>query len=457
MGLDDTDGSPTKSWIEALGDKNPFWQMAFGKRPAEELFNLSKDPDCLINLAADPANEAKTSALREKLMTELKKQNDPRVLGQGKVFDHYDSPYNTRKPAKQKDKASAAEKVEINVKKQFGVSQVGIRQAIELAKEHFKKSPDQIVEIIIDAGEYDLLATQSGNGIIDLSGICPGAKGRLVIRGAGQDKTTLYFPKGWNWLYGEEVYRTSFIGIHMTTREMTVSQGHVVSVGSKFVTLDIQSGFPTPEAIWDKSFDHGRYLKQFTNSRTDPRMIESGNEKCAWTDAVHISGSLWQMRLSSKIPPPYKTGDLIAIKSKSTGNTYFFSKGSDFAFIDCKWTQISRGVFRHGFGNITISGCTIQRIPPIEGQTPCLSTPDGGPQIGQLKDPPITGNLVENCNFVATGDDAIAFFNASGVARNNFVTDSFASGINRENSFGIVLEANTVIRCDITNQIGKRE
>ena len=348
-------------------------------------------------------------------------------------------------------------KIEINVKSQFGVSQKGISQALELAKEHLKKTPDQVVEIIIDPGEYDLLETQGGQGIIDISSVCPGEKGRLIIRGAGQDKTTLYFPKGRNWLYGKDVYRTSFIGLHMTTREMTVSQGHVVSAGPNSVTLDIQKGFPTPEAIWDKTFDHGRYLKRFTDSRTDPQMIEADNDQYPWTDAVHISGAIWEMKSNSKIAPPYRKGDFVAIKSKSSGNTYFFSKGSDFAFIDCKWTQISRGVFRHGFGNITVSGCAIERMPSIEGQTPCLSTPDGGPQIGQLKDPPVSGNVVENCRFIATGDDAIAFFNASGVARNNFISDSFASGINRENSFGVFLEKNTVIRCDVTNQIGKRE
>lgn len=351
----------------------------------------------------------------------------------------------------------AACRIEINVKSQFGVSQKGISQALELAKEQLKKTPDQVVEIIIDPGEYELLKTQGGEGIIDVSSVCPGEKGRLIIRGAGMDKTTLYFPRGCNWLYGKDVYRTSFIGLHMTTREMTVSQGHVVSVGPKSVTLDIQKGFPSPDAIWDKTFDHGRYLKRFTDSRTDPQMIESDNDRYPWTDAVHLSRSIWEMKSNSKIAPPYRKGDLVAIKSKSTGNTYFFSKGSDFAFIDCKWTQISRGVFRHGFGNITVSGCAIERMPPIEGQTPCLSTPDGGPQIGQLKDPPISGKVVENCRFIATGDDAIAFFNASGIAKKNFISDSFASGINRENSFGVLLEENTVIRCDVTNQVGKRE
>ncbi len=39
-----------------------------------------------------PAFAEKLTNLRETLMSELKKQNDPRVLGQGDVFDQYLSP-----------------------------------------------------------------------------------------------------------------------------------------------------------------------------------------------------------------------------------------------------------------------------------------------------------------------------------------------------------------------------
>jgi N-sulfoglucosamine sulfohydrolase len=46
----------------------------------------------VVNLAADPAFAGKLAALRETLMSELTKQNDPRALGQGDVFDQYLSP-----------------------------------------------------------------------------------------------------------------------------------------------------------------------------------------------------------------------------------------------------------------------------------------------------------------------------------------------------------------------------
>lgn len=92
LGLVDTDDSPTKSLIDALGEKDPFWQLSYGKRPEVELFDLSKDPDCIDNLANDEAYAPKLAALSEKLLAELKKQQDPRVLGKSDVFDNYKSP-----------------------------------------------------------------------------------------------------------------------------------------------------------------------------------------------------------------------------------------------------------------------------------------------------------------------------------------------------------------------------
>ncbi len=89
LGLKDTDKGPAMNFMESLGDQNIFWQNAFGKRPAEELFDLSKDPDCLNNLAENPEYKKNLAALRKQLTAELIKQNDPRILGQGDVFDHY--------------------------------------------------------------------------------------------------------------------------------------------------------------------------------------------------------------------------------------------------------------------------------------------------------------------------------------------------------------------------------
>jgi N-sulfoglucosamine sulfohydrolase len=89
LGLKDTDKGETRKFIEGLGEPNRYWQLAFGKRPSEELYDVATDPDCLSDLVAKSEHQPQLARLREKLMTELKKQNDPRMLGQGDVFDNY--------------------------------------------------------------------------------------------------------------------------------------------------------------------------------------------------------------------------------------------------------------------------------------------------------------------------------------------------------------------------------
>lgn len=92
LGLKDTDASPSKTLIAERGASDPFWQHAYGKRPAEQLFDLGKDPDCVTNLAGQPAYAANLSSLRAQLISELKRQEDPRALGRGDRFDQYPSP-----------------------------------------------------------------------------------------------------------------------------------------------------------------------------------------------------------------------------------------------------------------------------------------------------------------------------------------------------------------------------
>jgi arylsulfatase A-like enzyme len=87
-----TDGSPTKTLILAqnrLGLNHWLWELNFGRRPAEELYDRRRDPDCLYNLAADPKFAAQREAFSRQLMTELASQRDPRVEGRGEMFDRY--------------------------------------------------------------------------------------------------------------------------------------------------------------------------------------------------------------------------------------------------------------------------------------------------------------------------------------------------------------------------------
>lgn len=67
-----------------------FWQMSFGFRPAEEMYDLSRDVDCINNLAYQTEHQAAQRAMKEQLIARLKEQGDPRMSGNGKVFDDYE-------------------------------------------------------------------------------------------------------------------------------------------------------------------------------------------------------------------------------------------------------------------------------------------------------------------------------------------------------------------------------
>lgn len=94
-GYKDTDDSPTKSSVlAAYQNKTNIkpWQFSFGKKPAEELYQLDKDPYSIHNLASDPAFASIKQQLKLQLEKELISQEDPRALGNGTIFDKY--PYS---------------------------------------------------------------------------------------------------------------------------------------------------------------------------------------------------------------------------------------------------------------------------------------------------------------------------------------------------------------------------
>ncbi len=83
----DCDNSPTKQYIIANLDKDAEhrqkYELAFGKRPEFELYDLRVDPDQLHNIA-DASKYADTvRQLSEQLHAELLTTNDPRALGKG--------------------------------------------------------------------------------------------------------------------------------------------------------------------------------------------------------------------------------------------------------------------------------------------------------------------------------------------------------------------------------------
>jgi uncharacterized sulfatase len=61
----------------------------FDKRPAEELFDIVKDPGCLTNLAAAAEFDDVRKKLGARLEAYLEETGDPRLRGNGDVWETY--------------------------------------------------------------------------------------------------------------------------------------------------------------------------------------------------------------------------------------------------------------------------------------------------------------------------------------------------------------------------------
>jgi arylsulfatase A-like enzyme len=93
IGYLDIDGSPTKSEILRLfrsGENNFYWQLSMGKRESnEEFFNIKNDAECMVNLADNSEyNELKVE-MKTRMETMLREQKDPRMFGNGDIFNTY--------------------------------------------------------------------------------------------------------------------------------------------------------------------------------------------------------------------------------------------------------------------------------------------------------------------------------------------------------------------------------
>ncbi|WP_435016294.1 sulfatase family protein [Tundrisphaera sp. TA3] len=86
-GYPNCDDGPTKTLITSRFDES--YRLCFGKRPAEELYRIRKDPDCVANLAGDPALLDLRRQLRAEMEALLRSDGDPRMFGRGGVFEAY--------------------------------------------------------------------------------------------------------------------------------------------------------------------------------------------------------------------------------------------------------------------------------------------------------------------------------------------------------------------------------
>lgn len=91
-GYHDIDDCPTLRYLVAHHDDpavRPYLDLAVARRPADELYDVRKDPANLHNLASDPRYGPILNELRDRLMAYLRETGDPRVTGDGDVWETY--------------------------------------------------------------------------------------------------------------------------------------------------------------------------------------------------------------------------------------------------------------------------------------------------------------------------------------------------------------------------------
>jgi arylsulfatase A-like enzyme len=101
----DEDAGPAKAWL--VGRRNdPKWKslfdLAYAKRPREELYDLKSDPHQVKNVAADPRYTAVRAELERRLIDELRRTGDPRVVDDGRFFETPPMAGPVATPAKKK-------------------------------------------------------------------------------------------------------------------------------------------------------------------------------------------------------------------------------------------------------------------------------------------------------------------------------------------------------------------
>lgn len=87
----DIDASPTKTVMMTQQDQRPrLFDLAFGKRPPQELYDCRKDPYQMHNLAADPQYANTLQELSARLTEHLKATGDPRETQSEAAWDAWE-------------------------------------------------------------------------------------------------------------------------------------------------------------------------------------------------------------------------------------------------------------------------------------------------------------------------------------------------------------------------------
>ncbi len=88
----DIDACPTFDFMRDHREDPAFaryFRWAVDKRPAVELYDIVADPACLNNLATDPAHAETAKRLGTQMDAYLRETGDPRMVGDGEIFETY--------------------------------------------------------------------------------------------------------------------------------------------------------------------------------------------------------------------------------------------------------------------------------------------------------------------------------------------------------------------------------
>ncbi len=116
--LGDCDNGPTKTYMVENRNRDAqhqrLYELAFGRRPGEELYDLRTDPEQLVNVAADPSYAQVRAKHSTQLTDLLRTTGDPRVVGGGEKFDQYPylggAPQHPAAASKEKKAKQAAQR-----------------------------------------------------------------------------------------------------------------------------------------------------------------------------------------------------------------------------------------------------------------------------------------------------------------------------------------------------------
>jgi uncharacterized sulfatase len=88
----DSDASPTLTFLVDHREHprfGRFFNLAVARRPAEELYDIRTDPGCIVNLAGEAAHAETRKQLSRQLDDYLQETGDPRVTGNGDIWESY--------------------------------------------------------------------------------------------------------------------------------------------------------------------------------------------------------------------------------------------------------------------------------------------------------------------------------------------------------------------------------